>query len=76
MHEQRLVELLANAVVCFERSSNPFSNNELLRLNVTADECIDLSVEIADILQNELYLMIGSKYAEGILEKVREMKQK
>lgn len=75
MHRVRLVELLANAIICFERCSNPFSHSELLKLDVTADECRDLSREIAEIIENDLCLMIGRKSAESILEKIRKEKQ-
>ena len=52
--DKRMADLLRNASRCFHEAYSPFSHSELSRLNVTADECKDLSDQIGDIL--DLYL--------------------
>ena len=47
MKRKRLLELLANASVCFDRCMNPFSHSQLVKYKVTLDECRDLSELIA-----------------------------
>jgi hypothetical protein len=49
---ERLLELLAYAKVCFEKCTNPFETAHLAKMNVTADECRDLSAEIASIIED------------------------
>lgn len=50
----RMIELLANAAKCFHEIRSPFSHSELLKMNVTADECKDLLDWIGDILDDYL----------------------
>lgn len=52
--KKRELELLAYAVVCFRKGTNPFETTHLIKKNVRASECIDLTHEIADILEDEL----------------------
>lgn len=53
---ERMKELLKNAARCFRENYSPFSHSELTKMNVTADECKDLSVKIADIIEKYLEL--------------------
>lgn len=62
MKTERLLELLAYAKVCFEKCTNPFETVHLAKLKVTADECRDLSAEIASIIEDAAVdLAVGSK---------------
>lgn len=47
---ERMVTLLKNAAKCFDKSYSPFCHEELLKMNVTADECLDLSATISSII--------------------------
>lgn len=61
MNNERLIELLAYAEVCFEKCTNPFDLTHLRKKKVTADECKDLSHEIADIIEDTLrFLTYGN----------------
>lgn len=51
MDHKRKMELLAYAIICFEKCTNPFALMHLQKKNVDADECRDLSQEIADLLE-------------------------
>lgn len=53
---ERMRELLKNAVKCFNENSSPFSHSELTKLQVTSGECQDLSLKIAEII--DFYLAI------------------
>lgn len=66
---ERLLELLAYAKVCFEKCTNPFETIHLVKMKVTADECRDLSAEIADMIEDKVIeLAIASKkYSAGVL---------
>jgi len=57
MEMKRSLELLAYAAVCFKHCTNPFENMHLVKKKVTADECIDLSNMIADILEDDIDLV-------------------
>lgn len=62
METKRLLELLAYAKVCFEKGRSPFDRVHLAKLNVTAEECRNLSAEIADIIGDKVIdLSIDSK---------------
>lgn len=50
----RMIGLLANAAKCFHEIRSPFSHSELVKMEVTADECKDLSDWIGDILDEYL----------------------
>jgi len=63
MRTERLIELLAYAKVCFDKCTNPFETVHLAKMNVTSDECRDLSAEIASIIEDMVIdLAINSKY--------------
>ena len=47
---ERMVVLLKNAAKCFDKSYSPFCHEELSKMNVTADECLDLSATISSII--------------------------
>lgn len=51
---ERMRELLKNAARCFRCNYSPFCLKELSENNVTADECKDLSVMIANIIEEHL----------------------
>lgn len=71
---KRNLELLAYAKVCFEKCTSPFAHMHLLKMNVLADECIDLSHKIAGLIGDELD-MEGTKKAEELLEQAEKMFQ-
>jgi len=54
MSHKRKLELLAYAKVCFDKCTSPFALVHLQKNNVSSDECIDLSLYIADLLYLEL----------------------
>ena len=54
MDEKRKLELLAYAKVCFEKCTSPFASTHLIKKNVTASECRDLSYMIAEIIAEEI----------------------
>jgi hypothetical protein len=58
---ERLLELLAYAKVCFEKCTNPFETVHLAKLKVTAEECRELSVDIASIIEDEVLAIAASK---------------
>ena len=69
MDHSRECELLAYAKVCFERCTSPFETIHLIKKEVIADECVELSEKIAEILYE--YLIeeyYWSMKAEGTLE--------
>lgn len=71
MDKQRYLELLAYASVCFDRCTNPFETVHLLKKNVKASECIDLSHQIANTLELEAYLLSPDE-AEKAIEKAKQ----
>lgn len=64
MNQARRMELLMYAFECFQHGTNPFETRHLSIKNVTADECKDLSENIADILFWEVNLNIGTREAQ------------
>ncbi len=59
MGKSRNRKLLENAAKCFEEQRSPFAHGELLKHDVTADECIELSQSIADAIR--AYLDAGDR---------------
>ena len=51
MTDERMKDLLRNASRCFNQMYSPFCHAELSKMNVTADECKDLSEQIGDIIE-------------------------
>lgn len=51
---ERMKILLKNASRCFRQCYSPFCHSELSRMNVSANECKDLSALIADIIDDHL----------------------
>lgn len=51
---KRMRELLAYACVCFRNMTSPFETMHLQKMNVSLDECGDLSEEIASIIENQV----------------------
>jgi len=72
MEEKRLLELLAYAKVCFEKCTSPFAHIHLSKKKVSADECVDLSNEIADILDTTLSFNYGVLEAKEALEQAEQ----
>lgn len=64
MKQERLMELLAYAKVCFDKCTNPFASIHLLKKKVLAHECRDLSHHIARIVEEAMYL--DSKRTENV----------
>lgn len=58
---ERRCKLLAYVKVCFENNTNPFASVHLIKKNVNADECRELSQIIADLIDADLI-------TEGVLE--------
>lgn len=54
--DKRMYHLLRHAEYCFRHCMSPFSHEMLSKENVTANECKDLSVAIADIISEFLAL--------------------
>ncbi len=52
MEQERLIELLRNAARCFEQCYSPFCLEELVEMEVTSDECGELSSWIAEIIKD------------------------
>lgn len=71
METKRLIELLAYAKVCFDKCTNPFETAHLVKKNVSADECRDLSVKIADIIEGELDTLMGHRL-EAVLDQAEK----
>jgi len=57
---ERMNVLLRNAARCFHQMYSPFCHEELSKMDVTADECKDLSDEIGDIIETHLELFRNS----------------
>jgi hypothetical protein len=55
MDKTRYRKLLAYASVCFKHMTNPFETMHLSKMNVTLDECSDLSEVIADELAGMVF---------------------
>jgi hypothetical protein len=62
MEPKRLIELLAYAKVCFDNCTSPFETTHLVKKDVRSYECRDLSREIADIIEKELYTLSTGHY--------------
>jgi len=62
MKQERLIELLAYAKVCFDHCTNPFETTHLVKKDVRNYECRDLSHKIADIIEQELYTLFTGHY--------------
>lgn len=71
METKRLIELLAYAKVCFDKCTNPFETMHLVKKKVTADECRDLSIRIAAIIEDELDTLMGHRLG-AILEQAEK----
>jgi hypothetical protein len=54
--KDRMRGLMLNAAKCFDECRNPFETDELSKHNVTADECIDLSTGLGQIIRYVLQL--------------------
>jgi hypothetical protein len=72
MVKKRLLELLAYAKVCFERCTNPFELVHLRKKNVCSDECIDLSNQIASIIDEWLNEMYNPKDQEEAIKQAEK----
>jgi hypothetical protein len=57
MNKLRYKELLAYTSVCFLHMTSPFETTHLQKMNVTLDECGDLS----EIIANELADMVPNQ---------------
>lgn len=64
MEKNRLVDLLAYAKVCFDKCTSPFESTHLIKKNVAADECRELSFKIADIIEEGLYELALTFFGE------------
>lgn len=51
---KRMLELLKNAARCFEEGYSPLCHSELTKMNVTFDECMDLSDLISEIVKEHI----------------------
>lgn len=71
MNEERKLELLAYAKVCFEHCTNPFAATHLIKKKVMADECRDLSRLIAEIISDDVAGNLGV-LEESVLMKEAE----
>ena len=72
MNKDRFIELLAYAKECFANSTNPFETRHLVKKGVTADECRDLSNEIATIIDDYLFDAFPKEYQEATEKAKRE----
>ena len=54
MVDERMRSLLKNSARCFEECYSPFCHSELSKMEVTADECKDLSSWISAIIKDFL----------------------
>jgi len=74
MEQKRLIELLAYAKVCFEKCTSPFETTHLDKKEVNADECRDLSFKIAELIEDEVNLLLSydEEKAKAILEQAEK----
>jgi len=54
-------ELLMYASVCFDYCTNPFESMHLIKKDVRAGECIDLSNNLCDIISSYLAAVYGEE---------------
>lgn len=54
MNAERLNELVAYSIVCFNHCTNPFESVHLRKKKVKSSECVDLSHYIASCLEEFL----------------------
>jgi len=73
--DDRMIALLKNAAKCFEQMYSPFCHEELLKLNVTSDECQELSVTISSILKEHIREDTDSTVWNYILSLDKSQKQ-
>ena len=50
-------EVWNNAIKCFKEKRNPFDTDELCKMNVTLDECGDLSEGIANAMDFQSFVV-------------------
>ena len=67
MTNERLNQLMKNAVVCFREGRSPFSSDELAKQNVTADECYELSQAIAKAVEFAVPSECGKRLGEVLV---------
>lgn len=72
MDKKRLLELLSYAEVCFERCTNPFARIHLLKEDISADECRDLSNQIASIINEWINYLYSPEEQKGAKSKAEE----
>jgi hypothetical protein len=72
MDSMRLLELLSYAKVCFDKCTNPFDLTHLIKKRVKSDECIDLSHQIASIIEEWIYDMYSEGYQENAEKQAEE----
>lgn len=72
--ERRKVELLLYASVCFDHCTNPFDLIHLVKKNVTADECKDLSAQIGSIIRE--WVELASKLTGLQVDAIAEEQEK
>ena len=66
MKSTRRMELLIYAFECFQHGTSPFETRHLTIKDVTADECKELTEDIANILFWEVMGAIGTKKAQQL----------
>jgi|GEM_PF-3229399 len=67
MTPERRLELLAYASECFSHNTNPFDITHLVKKQVTADECLDLSDAISSVLLYDVVLHAEKRDLSEIL---------
>lgn len=65
MEQKRRNELLAYAQVCFEHCISPFVTIHLKKKKVTSSECIELSKDIAKIIEEDLEEVFEAAWEDG-----------
>lgn len=70
MKNERLVELLAFAKVCFDNCTNPFAHKYLVLKDVSSDECGELSAMIAEAIENRLWFF--DPWSDKALEEAKK----
>ena len=73
MNDQRKIELLTYAQVCFEKCTNPFETMHLIKKAVKASECFELSELIAECIaihieDNASHTVIANEYEKAVKE--------
>lgn len=71
METKRYLELLAYASICFDRCADPFATRHLVKKNVRADECRDLSATIANIIEQDLDTTFDPEEVKEAIEKAK-----